>query len=77
MELVLFLKETSKNHRMGRVRVAPNEDKYAHILPAGTSAQRGADSSFSWMVPGEMGHNHAPFTHAIRAEWKKNHLPVP
>lgn len=74
--MALFHKETSKNHRMGRVKVASSEDKHAHTLPAGASAQRGADSSLQLDASRRNGTYPTPLIHGSRAEGEKKNLPV-
>lgn len=61
---------------MGRVKGESNEDKYAHILPAGASAQRAADSSLQ--LAGSQGEGTFPSTtHTWWQSREKTYLAVP
>lgn len=74
--MALFLKETSKNHRMGRVREHQmiNMPIFYQLVPVPREV---LTVLFNWMVAGEMGYTHAPFIYGSRAEGEKNYLPKP
>lgn len=61
---------------MGRVKGESNEDRYVHILPAGTSAQIPAGSSLQ--LAGSQGEGTCPSTtHTWWQSRGKTYLAVP